>query len=181
MDTQETDVQINTKPRAKKDRLFSFLAFLYKFPALKKRKAQDKPRNVLEDIVGGVVMVLSIVAGLVTCAALMKLPPFGNDPHFLFDVLKVDLVLLMALALLNIRRVFSVLRGSKRIEKQKKAAGVRIQTRLVMIFGFLALIPALLMAVFSVLFFHYGIQSWFNERVKSAVGNANAVAEAYLD
>ncbi len=181
MDTQDTDVQINQKPRAKKDRLFSLLAFLYKIPTLKKRNAQNKPRNVIEDIVGGIVMVSAIIAGIVTCGALMEIPPFGDDPHFLFKVLKIDLVLLLALALLNIRRVLAVLKSNKSNEKQKKAAGVRIQTRLVMIFGFLALMPALLMAVFSVLFFQYGIQSWFNERVKSAVGNANAVAEAYLD
>lgn len=143
-------------------------------------KGKDRPRKVVEDILGAVIMLCAIVSVVATYAALTEIPPFGDDPHLLFDLLKVDLVLLCALAFLNFRRVFAVLK-SKTISKPQKATGVRIQTRLVMIFGFLALAPALLMAIFSALFFHYGIQSWFNERVSLAVNNANAVAEAYLD
>lgn len=147
---------------------------------LLKDKGVDKPRKRAEDILGTVIMLCAIISAVATYAALTEIPPFGDDPHLLFDLLKIDLALLCALAFLNFRRVFAVLK-SKTISKPQKATGVRIQTRLVMIFGFLALAPALLMAIFSAMFFHYGIQSWFNQRVSLAVNNANAVAEAYLD
>ncbi len=145
-----------------------------------KVKGGDKPRKAVEDILGAVIMLCAVISVIATYAALTEIPPFGDNPHLLFDLLKIDLALLFALAFLNFRRVFAVLK-SKTISKPQKATGVRIQTRLVMIFGFLALAPALLMAIFSAMFFHYGIQSWFNQRVSLAVNNANAVAEAYLD
>lgn len=165
---------------ARNDRLFGFMAWLYKRPLLRRKKEGDIARSAFEDMLGAVVMVAVIISGIATYAALTEIPPFGDKPNLLFNLLKIDLVLLIALAALNIRRVLTVLKA-KTISKPKKAKGVRIQTRLIMIFGFLALVPALLMAIFSALFFHYGIQSWFNERVRSAVNNANAVAEAYLD
>jgi two-component system nitrogen regulation sensor histidine kinase NtrY len=37
------------------------------------------------------------------------------------------------------------------------------------------------MAIFSAFFFHFGIQTWFSDRVQTAVFNAQAVAEAYLE
>ncbi len=162
----------------KKDRLFRFLSWIYNRGILNRRA--DKPRNVFEDVLGAIVMIAAIICGIATYAALTELPPFGNNSHLLFTLLKIDLLLFFALAILNFRRVYAVLKSKSPIEK-KKAKGVRIQTRLVMIFGFLVLAPALIMTIFSAMFFHYGIQSWFNERVGSAVNNASAVAEAYLD
>ncbi|MDP6884323.1 MAG: PAS domain-containing sensor histidine kinase, partial [Rhodospirillales bacterium] len=43
-----------------------------------------------------------------------------------------------------------------------------------------AVTPAILVAVFSALFLNFGIQAWFNERVRTAVEESRAVAHAYL-
>jgi len=37
------------------------------------------------------------------------------------------------------------------------------------------------MTVFSAFFFHYGVQTWFSQRVQTAVTESQAVAEAYLE
>ena len=36
------------------------------------------------------------------------------------------------------------------------------------------------MTIFSLFFFHYGVQTWFSDRVKIAVHESQEVAEAYL-
>lgn len=59
-------------------------------------------------------------------------------------------------------------------------AGARLQTRLIVLFSVLALIPALVVSIFSLGFFRYGIQSWFDDKVRTALHESVAVAESYL-
>ena len=50
---------------------------------------------------------------------------------------------------------------------------------MVLLFSIVAVAPAIIVAVFSALFFNFGLQSWFNERVRTALEESVAVAEAY--
>jgi two-component system nitrogen regulation sensor histidine kinase NtrY len=52
--------------------------------------------------------------------------------------------------------------------------------RLVVLFSLIAVTPTIIVAVFSYLFFSFGVQSWFSERVQSALSASLNVAEAYL-
>jgi two-component system nitrogen regulation sensor histidine kinase NtrY len=47
-------------------------------------------------------------------------------------------------------------------------------------FSLVAVTPAIIVALFSAVFFHLGVQSWFSDRVRTAVGGSLAVAEAYV-
>ena len=49
-----------------------------------------------------------------------------------------------------------------------------------MLFSPVAVTPAILVAVFSALFLHFGMQSWFAERVRTALNQSQVVAQAYL-
>jgi two-component system nitrogen regulation sensor histidine kinase NtrY len=49
-----------------------------------------------------------------------------------------------------------------------------------MLFSVLSATPAIIVAVFSALFFNIGVESWFNDKVRTAVNESLAVAEAYL-
>lgn len=74
----------------------------------------------------------------------------------------------------------------QRIESENIVSGIskdgaRLHVRLMLIFGAMAAVPVVLMALFSALFFHFGVQTWFSERVKTAVMESRAVAEAYLE
>jgi two-component system, NtrC family, nitrogen regulation sensor histidine kinase NtrY len=57
----------------------------------------------------------------------------------------------------------------------------RLQVRMVGLFAILAATPAVLLVIFSTLFFQIGLQTWFSGPVRDAVHEASAVAEAYLD
>ena len=50
----------------------------------------------------------------------------------------------------------------------------------VLVFSLLAVIPTIIVAVFSYLLFSFGVQAWFSERVRTALAGSLAVAEAYL-
>lgn len=125
----------------------------------------------------GLLLVLAgIVSGLATYAALTETPPFGNDPDTVFWLINLDLVILLALAALIGRRVAKVW-----MRRRQNVAGSKLHIRLLATFSVMAAGPAILMAVFSALFFHYGVQAWFSDRVSTAVTASQAVAESYLE
>ncbi len=117
----------------------------------------------------------AIASGFATYAALKAMPPFGDDPQTIIWLLNLDLIILLLLVSLISWRVVALWSGHK-----KGTAGARLHVRLVFIFSILATTPAIVMTVFSAYFFHFGIQTWFSERVSTAVNESQAVAEAYL-
>ena len=65
-------------------------------------------------------------------------------------------------------------------EKRRGQAGSGLHARLVVLFGLVAVTPAILVAVFAGLFLNFALESWFSERVRTAVDASQAVAESYL-
>lgn len=118
----------------------------------------------------------SILSGFATYAALTKTPPFGDDPDTVIWLLNLDLILLLAFGILVARKIASVWSG-----RSKNIAGSKLHVRLVVIFSIMAALPAILMAIFSSFFFHFGVQSWFSDNVRTAVFDSQVVAEAYLE
>ncbi|MGQ0527487.1 MAG: ATP-binding protein [Alphaproteobacteria bacterium] len=129
-----------------------------------------------ENRVAALLMVLAVLGGIATYAALKEVPPLGNDPDTVIWLLNIDLIILVMLVGLIARRLVSVWSGRKR-----GIAGSHLHVRLVYIFSLIAAAPVIVMTIFSALFFHFGVQTWFSERVATAVNESQAVAEAYLD
>ena len=117
-----------------------------------------------------------IASGVATYFALSETPPFGNDPNTVIWLLNLDLVIMIGLVTLIARR-FAKLLSSRR----KNLAGSKLQMRLVVIFSVMAAAPAVIMAIFSTFFFHFGVQAWFSDQVRTAVESAQIVAESYLE
>lgn len=123
-----------------------------------------------------VLIVLGVVSGLATYAALTETPPLGNDPDTVIWLLNLDLVLMVSLVALIAHRIVGLWSGRKR-----GIAGSHLHVRLVYTFSLLAAAPAILMTVFSAFFFHFGVQTWFSDRIQMAVTESQAVAQAYLE
>jgi two-component system nitrogen regulation sensor histidine kinase NtrY len=119
--------------------------------------------------------IAALGSGVATYLALTGTPPFSTRPSALLSLLNLDLVLLLALGGLIASRLLQVW-----AERRRGLAGSRLQIRLVVLFGLIAVTPTIIVAVFSYLFFAYGMESWFSDRVRTAISNSLAVAEAYL-
>lgn len=118
----------------------------------------------------------AIISGFATYAALTETPPFGDNPNTVIWLLNLDLIILLFLAILIARRITAIWSGRRR-----NIAGSRLHVRMVAIFSIMAAAPAIIMAIFSAFFFHFGVQTWFSENVRTAVFESQAVAEAYLE
>ena len=96
-------------------------------------------------------------------------------PRSVLALLYLDLMLLLGLAVLVARRLVRLWAAHR-----SGSAGSRLHVRLALLFGVISITPTIIMAVFSALFFTFGVQSWFSDRVRSALNESQAVAEAYL-
>ncbi len=89
-------------------------------------------------------------------------------------VLLADLVYVLVVAALVAARV-----GSMIIARRRKSAGSRLHLRLTGVFGLIALIPTVTVAIFAGLTINIGLEGWFSERVRSVVGASLSATEAY--
>jgi two-component system nitrogen regulation sensor histidine kinase NtrY len=117
----------------------------------------------------------ALASGIATYLALTGAPPFGPRPSVVLVLLNLDLVLLLALAALVAKRLVAVL-----VERRRGLAGSRLQVRLVGLFSLIAVLPTIIVAVFSYLFFTFGVESWFSDKVRTAISESVAVADAYV-
>jgi two-component system nitrogen regulation sensor histidine kinase NtrY len=117
----------------------------------------------------------ALASGIATYLALTGAPPFGPHPGAVLALLNLDLILLLALGAVIAKRLIEVW-----AERRRGLAGSRLQIRLVVLFSLIAVMPTIIVAGFSYLFFSFGVESWFSDRVRTAITESLAVAEAYL-
>jgi two-component system, NtrC family, nitrogen regulation sensor histidine kinase NtrY len=120
-------------------------------------------------------VVAALAAGIGTYAVLSDITALGSEPDTVLLLLNVDLALLLILAIFVVRRIVSIWS-----ERRKGSAGSRLHVRLVVLFGLVSVTPTIIVAIFSALFFNFGLESWFSERVRTALSASVAVADAYL-
>jgi two-component system nitrogen regulation sensor histidine kinase NtrY len=139
------------------------------------RLGQLYRRLRLGRIFGIALPALAVASGAATYFALTDAGPLGANQRNLNLLLYTDLVLLLGLAFVVIRRLVKL-----GLARRRGSAGSRLHIRLSVLFGLMSITPTLLVLLFSVLFFVNGMQSWFGDRINNLVETAQAVAEGYL-
>ncbi len=125
-------------------------------------------------------VVLMTVGGLVGVTTLLVLNDVwrvGQESggRIISWLLYGDLFIALALGTVVARRLV-LLWASRR----RGMAGARLHARLVLLFGLIAVIPTVVVSVFSTTFLDYGLNTWFGARVRSAIESSLNVTQAYL-
>jgi two-component system nitrogen regulation sensor histidine kinase NtrY len=120
--------------------------------------------------------ILAIGSGIATYTVFAKAGAAGPDPNLVIGFLYLNLTLMLLIGVLVAHRLVRL--WSRR---RQGVAGTQLHTRLVMLFSFVAVIPTIVVAIFSVLLFDFGMRSWFSERIGTAVDASQVVAESYLE
>ncbi len=89
-------------------------------------------------------------------------------------ILLADLVYILLVAALVLREVARIVAS-----RRAQSAGSRLHLRLTGVFGIVALVPTILVAVFATITVNIGLEGWFSDRVSSALGNSVDAAVAY--
>ena len=120
----------------------------------------------------GLVILGPLLAGL-TYYALGPLDQGTNAP-LLRIVLLSDLIYVLMVASLVLIRVAKMIAA-----RRAKSAGSRLHLRLTGVFALVALVPTILVAVFSVLTINVGLEGWFSDRVRNVLSTSLQAAQAY--
>lgn len=117
----------------------------------------------------------AVVSSAATYLAMTGAFDIRPEPFTILVLLLINLCVLLLLGTVVAIRLVGLW-----MERRRGLAGARLHVRLVLWFSLIAVTPAILLAVFSTMFLSQGMETWFSDRVRTAVGDSLLVARAYL-
>ncbi len=134
------------------------------------------PRQWLYRNVAIIMVFAAFVAGISTYMVISgDAGHISLKPKRVLTFLSVDIALLMVLVAIIARRIYNLWASLR-----AGSTGSQLQKRILLLFSIVTITPTIIVSIFAALFFNLGIQTWFNDRVQTAVNESLAVAEAYL-
>ena len=137
-------------------------------------------RRAADILLGKVVtLVLAAAALLLAIGTFVLLSggaPITLRPNLVFVTVLANVSVLLLLGAVLAGRLTRVW-----VERRRGSAGSRLHVRLVLMFSVVAVTPSIVVAVFASLFFNLGIQSWFDDRIRSALDSSLSVARSSLE
>jgi two-component system nitrogen regulation sensor histidine kinase NtrY len=137
--------------------------------------AGPSARRRLPFTLGLIVMVLSLCSGLATYLVLTGLTPIVPTHAVVVGVLLINGLLVLAMVLIIAWQVSGLW-----LARRRHVAGAQLHVRIVSLFSVIAVVPAILLAVFASVSLDRGLDHWFSVRTKSIIQNSIDVATAYL-
>jgi two-component system nitrogen regulation sensor histidine kinase NtrY len=118
---------------------------------------------------------ITIVLGIITFLTFINQSFIELNSKNIQFLLIADFCLLLFFFFLIIKNSLNLLKDDK-----FKGVGKQTRKRYVSIFCLFTFLPSLIIAVFSLFLFNFGLENFFNNQVNKAVTNSNSVAKDYL-
>ncbi|MFT8404733.1 MAG: HAMP domain-containing protein, partial [Gluconobacter potus] len=119
--------------------------------------------------------VMALVLAFATFVVLSGGMSLAHRPQVQAIVFLLDFIMLMLIAAAAVVQI-----GRMLAERRLGLAGARLHVRLITLFGIVAVAPTIVVGAVATLFFHYGVEIWFSNRVNDALNEARSVAVGYL-
>jgi two-component system nitrogen regulation sensor histidine kinase NtrY len=140
----------------------------------------ERVRRLVDTMLGKVATLVlaafALMLGIATFATLAGGLPRVAQPQRAFALVVANFVVLLLLGAVLAGRLTRVW-----VERRRGSAGSRLHVRLVFLFSVVAVTPAIVVAVFATFFFDVGIESWFNDRVRTALQESLQASRGYLE
>lgn len=120
------------------------------------------------------IIVLSVGFSFATYLTVAGALPLVGNYQNVFGLLLINLGLLFLLGWLVTGRIL-------RIWRRRKSGGGMLHARMVRVFAFLTVAPAVVVGASALTFFNLIVNVWFSQVVNRALDSSGIVAEAYLD
>ncbi|WP_395685556.1 ATP-binding protein [Aestuariivirga sp.] len=129
----------------------------------------------LTGVAGFVLVLIGVICGLSTFAILTGMTPIQPNRESTLLLVLLNGVLLLVMALLVLGQLIFLM-----IEMRRGTAGAALHLRLVLLFSIIAVVPAIVVAVFASFTLNRGLDAWFSERTRAIVDSSTYVAQAYV-
>ena len=120
-------------------------------------------------------VVLALLSALVTFLILTGLTPIAPTHQVVVSVLFGNAVIALVLIGVLAWEFVGLIRARRR-----GRAGARLHVRMALLFGVVAIVPAILVAVIASITLDRGLDRWFADRTRVMVTNAINIAQAYV-
>ncbi len=119
-----------------------------------------------------------LLAGLIALSFKLDTVLTGQvAPHRTLRLVLFDLGAMLVLMVIAVQHRTRLLWN----RAQDGRLGTRLQTRIITMFCGIAILPTVMVATFSLLFFNVGMRSWFDTQVASALEDSITLATAYVE
>lgn len=125
--------------------------------------------------IGLIVVLLAIVSSFATYLILTGLTPILPTHDIVVQVMAANIVMLAALVLVVGWQLFQLLKARRR-----QAAGARLHFRIVALFSVIAVLPAIILAVFASSSLNRALDRLFSVGTERIIENSMSVARAYM-
>ncbi len=126
-------------------------------------------------LLGLVIVLLSLISGVATFVILTGLTSIVPNHTVVVMMLLINGILALAMIAMIAWQV-----GGLLLARRRQAAGSRLHIRIVGLFSIVAVLPAIILAIFASISLDRGLDHWFSSRTKSIIENSITVATAYL-
>ncbi len=120
-------------------------------------------------------VILGTLTGFSTFLLLTGITPIKPSQKLIDGLILANSILLILMATMIAGQLFHLL-----VERRRGTAGTGLHIRLISLFSMVALVPAILIAVFASVTLNRGLDSWFSDRTRAIVETAASVADAYM-
>lgn len=117
---------------------------------------------------------LSVVSCVYTYCFFYNIEQFSKNPEKVSNILYFDLGCIVIFLFLAWNKITIIWNN-----RHKNSS--RFILKLIGIFSFISILPSILMCIFTSLFFHNGLESWFNKRNQTVLQDSLDVADSYLE
>jgi two-component system nitrogen regulation sensor histidine kinase NtrY len=121
------------------------------------------------------VALLAVISGVATYVLLTGLTPYTVGSAGLVTLMLINLALVLTLATLigwRLARLWATRRSGR--------AGARLHVRLVAWFSAIAVVPAILVAIFATVTLNVGMAAWFSSNVRTALDGSVNISRQYV-
>ena len=120
-------------------------------------------------------VLLGTLTGFSTFLLLTNVTPIKPTSDLITYLLIANTILVILMALMISAQILHLF-----VERRRGTAGTGLHIRLITLFSLVALVPAILIAVFATVTLNRGLDTWFSDRTRAIVDTASTVADAYL-
>lgn len=120
-------------------------------------------------------VLLALLSAFVTFLVLTGLTPIAPTHEVVVTVLLVNAAMVVVLIGVLAWEFVGLVRARRR-----GRAGARLHVRIALLFGIVAVVPAILVAVIASITLDRGLDRWFSDRTQVLISNAVNIAQAYV-
>ena len=149
--------------------------FVAKSPPVTVSPPFPRPPRTLRGYLAPAAVVLALLSALFTFLVLTGLTPIVPTHEVVVTVLLANATMVMVLVGIVAWGFFDLIRA-----RRKGRAGARLHVRIAFMFGVVAAVPAILVAVIASITLERGLDRWFSTRTRAIVGSSVGVAQTYV-